>query len=148
MLTSAVPVLLLVFLLVAPLACIVYVMVKTHLAVRRFWRESRGTIKFAPGLSLLFGHLKSFIFKSNVNNELAELHARLGSSFCAMFGSRPAVVSIDLDLIKRIVLDEQDVHTSRGLLDTPIKEQMVDNIFTCKGEQHRRLRRAIAPALR
>lgn len=132
--------------LVAGLGLALISIVRIQLAYRTFMTKSRG-VPLAENLKLLTGHLTSF-FMRDVNNYLLALVAKHGDIFLIMYGTKPMVFTVDLDLIKRFALEEQQVNINRTELDIPMKELERDCIMLADGEQWRRQRRAIAPALR
>lgn len=75
------------------------------------------------------------------------LHAKYGPTFGMYNNDRPAVSTVDPDLIKKIVLDKPNDHAIRGVANSLMEEFDNDSILLGKDEhQWRRLRAAIAPA--
>lgn len=121
--------------------------IKTAIVYHQF-KSRTGSLKFVPQLQLLGGHINSLAFKSNLSKHLPELHKKYGKTMLWLYGTQPAAMTIDLDLIKLIACDEGQTHTNRIKMHLPVKEVEFDCIMLAKDEQWRRIRRAIAPALK
>lgn len=134
-------------LLVATLGVILATIIKTRLALKKFLSRSRG-IPLADDFRLITSHIISVAFKPDLQNYLRKLFSKHGDTFLAMYGEKPFVFTTDLDLIKTMALEEQQVNINRTRLEIPCKEVEQDSIMLAGGEQWRRTRRAIAPALR
>lgn len=72
-------------------------------------------------------------------------HEQYGRTFGMYYCDKPHVSTVDLGLIKAIVLDKPDDHLKLPDLNTPLDQFEKENIMTCSEEQWRRLRNAIAP---
>lgn len=94
------------------------------------------------------GHDHVFGFNRYIWMQMEPLHRRYGRSFGWMGGIRPSVATIDLDLIKKVVLDEPNAHLDRPNLGLPFSEMSSNNIAFSEAKQWYRIRRAMTPALR
>lgn len=79
--------------------------------------------------------------------EQESLHRRYGRTFGWIGGSKPIVSTIDLDLIKKMTLDDPFAQLDRPDLELPFKELSRDNIAFANSKQWARIRRAMTPAL-
>lgn len=97
-------------------------------------------------ISVYGGHARSVLLNKRNCFVVDELHKKLGKTYGIYYGRKPMVSTIDLDLIKAVVLDEPYKNINRSKIDVPLKEIEVDSIATSEDEQWRRLRQSAAPA--
>lgn len=119
---------------------------KTVSAKRDFVKRSAG-LPFLDRFSIWAGHLNSYAFADGLVYAIGRAHERhKAKTLGLMLGYQVAALSCDLDLIKRIVVDNQEI--DRFEVSLPVKEFKYDSLLMSKGDQWRRIRRAIAPALK
>ena len=121
--------------------------VKIKLEIRDFKRKSKG-LPLIENASLINGHLVNFVLTRHVCDEITRQHKRLGKTFGFMFCAKRAVFSTDLDLIKKLILDEPNKNVNRPEIGWPIEEWNKTCIVQAEGKQWNRMRRAVAPALK
>lgn len=129
----------------AILPWLLYKIVHIELAARALKEKS-------PNLPMakrnIFNGNMDFNYKENNFRLVHELHATLGTTFAFFRNHEPAVSTCDLDLIKRVAIDEADKHPNRGGIGIILEEVIDGNILYVDDDQWRRMRRAYAPALR
>lgn len=137
-------------LLLALLVVVVVQIFKIQLSWWRFKRETNGLPIITEGRSIFCNHTIGWCLRKNSLNDLRKYNETHGKPKTVgwMLGTKYAACTIDLDLMKRIVLDEPNKNVNRIHMDVPMAEYMEDNILTAPDDQWRRLRRAVAPALR
>lgn len=117
-------------------------------------RRNYDVFKKATGFPMLpkpwspAGHDHVFGFNKYIWMQMEPLHRRYGRCFGWMSGIRPTVATIDLDLIKKVVLDDPNAHIDRPNLGLPFSEMSSNNIAFSEAKQWYRIRRAMSPALR
>lgn len=113
---------------------------------REFKRKLKG-VPIVPGDYIFGTQFYRYIAASQNSLNITNDHKKYGKSFAFMFGSVPGVATMDLDIIKKVVIDEANIHTARvSPKGFPNDEYAIDNLLLVEGEQWRRLRRTFAPA--
>lgn len=92
------------------------------------------------------GHARSVFYQSKNVDMVDKLHRKYGKSFGFYLNSKPAIATMDLDLIKALVIDEPYANVNRTMIDIPVEELENDCIMFAENDQWRRLRQASAPA--
>jgi hypothetical protein len=119
--------------------------VSNRLALIRFKKLSRGLPMF-PNAKLLGNHLTVLAFGEYNCESLRKLHQQWDAKTIGFLMSDDfAVSTIDLNLIKTFIMDEQGVHMSRHKCNLPMDE-FESSIMLARGDEWRRLRKMIAPA--
>lgn len=113
----------------------------------QFFKERSPTLPVAPNLGVFGGHIADVIWAKRNWRIFRELHEKYGKIVGLFYCDRPMVSTIDLDLIKSMVLENPSDHVNRMGANTPVEEMENDCIFTCEDDQWHRLRKAFAPAL-
>lgn len=110
--------------------------------------------KKSPGLPvlanthLLSGHLVShFCDKHNALKYHRE-HSKYGPTYGWFYCNVPHISTIDLDLIKKVAIDEASDHINRTTTLVPLYEFRENSIPFAKDEQWYKLRKVSAPAFR
>lgn len=114
----------------------------------QFFEKKCPNLPMAPNRGLFGGHINEVVWVKTCWRKSLELHNKLGKTFGLYYCDKPVVSTLDADLIKAMVLDKPDDHLDRFQPNTPVVEMENDCVLTCKTEQWRRLRIAIAPAFR
>lgn len=99
-----------------------------------------------PNPSIFDGHNSQIFYAKRNCHIFSKLHENYGPTFGWFYCGRPALSTIDLDIIKTIAIDGAEEHTRKLQYNIPLAEFEVDSILSCGGSQYRRLRKAIAPA--
>lgn len=126
--------------------CVISVIIVNYLAVQKFRRKTP-SIPIAPNRNLFISHGGDISYRRGTLKISEENHAKLGKTFAWFLMEKPAVSTIDLDFIKRMVLDDPNANINRSAIPNPIHEISEDSISYCHGAQWRRLRRVYASAL-
>lgn len=128
--------------------------VRIALAIARQHQANNYFRKVSPKLpvpyecmSLLGGSIRSVLANKRNVILIDQLHKKYGHTYGLTWGDKKWVMTVDLELIKNVIVDEPYVNLDRTELMMPIDELTVDSIATAPAEQWRRLRQAIAPAL-
>uniref|UniRef100_A0A6G1SJ02 Putative cytochrome P450 CYP13A2 n=1 Tax=Aceria tosichella TaxID=561515 RepID=A0A6G1SJ02_9ACAR len=132
-------------LLLAILVLVVSRIVMDRWALIKFKKVTRG-LPMVPDVRLAGNHSISLILSERVCHKATKYHEELGKTFGILMGTRYCAVTCDLDLIKRVILDEPNSHLNRIPLNLPL-EEFEKSIMLAPAEEWRKLRKAIAPAL-
>lgn len=128
---------------VLPIIYIIYKLVCNHFK-NQLLQKNLPTLPILEGQKPVIGHIPAFL--SPRQWQIYEnAHRKHGKYFGLYFGNIPMVTTIDLDLIKKIAIDE-DHHDRFARLHLASEEIESDCILTARGEQWRRIRKALAPA--
>lgn len=131
--------------LLAVAVLVVAKIISSKLALIRFKRQTRGLPIF-PNASPLGNHAYSMLLGDRVCENLRKCHQEMGKTVGWLRNSDFCVSTVDLDLIKTIILDEPNDHLNRAQLHIPVAE-LEFCIATAPEQEWQQLRRAIAPAL-
>lgn len=135
-------------LVLALLGLVVKKSIVSQLALRNFKKRSKGLPLYAD-YSFICNHSVSMLCAKDPCNKVLELWKQDGHKTRGyLFHSRPAAMTIDLDLIKTIVIDESTKHINRIPLNLTFFEVREDNLMLAEDDQWRRLRRAFSQALK
>lgn len=140
-------------LIAIPCFLIVFIGIQIALAVVRQVQVNKYFKNKSPNLpvadefkSIIGGNLLGLLFNIRNIYLFGELHKKHGKTLGYYYGNQPAISTIDLELIKTMVIDEPNDHINRCKTDVPIEELEVDSIFCAEDDQWRRIRSASAPA--
>jgi len=112
------------------------------------WRKQLKNVPYLDDQRNWLGnHLGRYAAKRAVQ-KLDASHKKYGETVAYMLQDRPTVSTLNLDIIKRVVLDKANVNINRVQMGLPMKEISQNCIFTCENDQWRRIRRAFAPAVK
>lgn len=96
--------------------------------------------------NIFIGNLHHTLYDMKNYLVLDRLHNKLGKTYGYYFSEQPWVSTKDIDLIKRIEVDEAHKHLDRINLGIPTPE-FNNSIFQINGNEWRKVRRALAPTL-
>lgn len=130
----------------AVVACQTVITITKNLLGRRLFKRKSPGLPVLPNPSIFSGHANRTYWRPDNWKNVDNYHKLYGSTFGWFNLDEPAVSTVDLDLIKTILLDEQNDHINRVELTIPIKELREDDIAFARDEQWWRLRKAFAPA--
>lgn len=126
---------------------VVYKIINCRLALIEFKKKSKG-IPMCPDGSLLGNHIVSVILRPNICDFIVEVHGKLGKYIGLLIGDRQFCIStLDLDLVKTIILDESDQHFDRLQPGLPLDEYE-NSMMLAPEAEWRPVRRVVAPALK
>lgn len=114
-------------------------------AYLKFKNLSRGLPMLEPTFSL-GGNASRVFFESDSYSRLEQLFRFHGKTFGMMIGHRPMTMSVDLDLLKTVHIDEQNMHINRESAFLAIRLIEKDSIMFARDDQWKRIRRAMAPS--
>lgn len=120
--------------------------IKVYYVYTKFKKTAKGIpmlpFNWSPG-----GNTHEILFKPNAALRLEPIYRKLGiKNFGAMFGMQPVVLTCDLELMRTMNLIEPNQHFNRfDNIGLPIDEIEFDSLMNARGDQWRRIRKAIAP---
>lgn len=121
------------------------VIVQNRRAHKFFQTRSPG-LPIIPKPNILFGNIDQTTWSMKNFELIDRWHEKLGKTFGFYFMSQPWVSTKDIDLIKRIELDDAHKHLDRAFLGFPL-HAFNTSIFQVNGDAWRQVRRAISPSL-
>lgn len=123
---------------------LLYVAIKCRLALWQFKKRSKG-LPMYDDMRILGNSNFTLNIASDSCHKIQEAHKRLGKTFGYLSVTRYGVHTIDLDLMKRIIIDLGEV--TRMKTDFPLSE-IENSILLVNGNKWRKLRRNFAPAFK
>lgn len=96
--------------------------------------------------NIFYGNINQTTWNKKNFDLIDKLHNKLGKTFAYYYRSQPWVSTKDIDLIKRIQLDEASKHLDRAVIGFPTHE-LNTSIFQVNGDEWRQVRRAIAATM-
>lgn len=100
----------------------------------------------ASGASLLAGHLRQvFLCNDNVHR-IDRLFHQLGKTYALFFGQDTWLMTIDVELIRRVFISEGQVHVNMANLHVPFEGVLRESLGQECGDKWRRTRRLMAPS--
>lgn len=121
-----------------------------HVTVRnaidhQFLQKYSRNIPVLQNPGLFTGHIKMGLDRKNWLH-ISNLHKRFGKNFGYYYTNQPWISTIDIDLIKKIQIDEGNIHIDRKNLLFPLVE-FNNSIMQTRGDVWRRSRKALAQTL-
>lgn len=121
-----------------------------HIAIRnikcqRLFATKSPHLPVPPIPNIFTGHIYKIVFNPKSCVAVSDYHRKYGDSFGLYYVDRPIIHTKDLDLLKRIYIDEGHKHINKINLPLPLKE-FEDSIFHTRDNEWSRARRAFAPA--
>lgn len=113
---------------------------------QRLFESMNPKFPVAPDINPLVGHLFNVHSHAYSSLVIHDLHAELGPTFEFLTSDSINIATTDLDLIKKINLDEPFDHLNRHQLSIPISEIRENSPSCAPKHQWLRIRKAIAPA--
>lgn len=129
---------------VIPFIYILYELVFKQFS-NQFFQKNLPTLPILEGQKPLIGHLHKYM-SSRYWLIFQNYHKKVGKNFGYYTGQRRAISTIDLDLIKKFAVEE-DHHDRFPRITVAADEFEIGNLFTARGEEWYRIRKALAPAL-
>lgn len=123
---------------------VLFLMLRVRAAERAFKKKS--TIPWLPGGNPILGHVGKTLYSSRNWMVVAENHRKYGKTVAGLHNHKPIVSTLDLELIKKFVIDEPNDHLDRFQPNFPIREIAIDGMLFMETKQWRRVRKAVAPA--
>lgn len=118
--------------------------VQVHFAYIKFKKALKGlTIlpkTWSPG-----GHMHQVLFDEYSCLKIESLHRKHGKTFAWLYGTLPMALTIDLDLIRKIIYEDPNLNINKQKFSVPIKELEYDSVVMAEHDQWRRIRKALAP---
>lgn len=130
--------------LLVAIVLLAHIAIKCRLALWRFKRQTNG-LPLYDHLQLLGNTLFTLGAAPSICQKVDEAHRRLGKTFGWLSMTRYGVHTTDLELIKRIVVDECEINRTRT--DFPMQE-IENSLLMVEDDQWRKLRRQFAPAFK
>lgn len=112
----------------------------------KFFQTKTPKLPIVPDPNIFVGNINQTVWNMKNCEFIDKWHNELGVTYGFYFRSQPWVSTKDIDLIKRIEVDEAHKHLDRTFVGNPIHE-FNTSIFQINGDKWRRVRRAIAPTL-
>lgn len=135
--------------LLVSLTTLIAVYIVRLLQVRRAYLKYKHDSKGLPMLEQtwsLGANARQVFFKWDSFAKMESLFRTHGKTFGALLGTQWIAMSIDLDLLKTLNIDEQNIHINRSEIYMAIKPIEKDCILFAKDDQWKRIRRAMAPS--
>lgn len=130
--------------LLVVLAYVVFKLIRSYYA-HQFFKKHAPKLPIMAGTKLLLGHSQIFYHPRNWK-VIHDAHEKQGKTVGFYLADKPVVSSIDLNFIKKFIVDEADDHPNRMKPYGPLNEITDASLIYAEDEQWRRLRRAFAPA--
>lgn len=111
----------------------------------KFFRINSPKLPVVPNPNILFGNLFQTVWLMKNSEQIDRWHNKLGKTFGFYIGHLPFVTTKDLDLIKKIEIDDANKHLDKQVLDYPHHEYS-NSILQINGDKWRTVRRATASA--
>lgn len=113
----------------------------------QFFKLKSPNMPMAPGKNIFSGNMIQMAFHPRNWQILHNWHKDGHETVGAFLGNKPFVSTIDLELIKTMVIDEPNDHPNRTRINIPMDEFEYDCLLFAEDDQWRKLRKAIGPAL-
>lgn len=136
-----------VFLLLVISGMVLVEIYNSQLIFNDFKRKSNGLF-MAKDRSIICNHTVSWGIRKNMVRDIDNYYKEHGQkTYGWLMQNQFGATTFDPDLMKSVVLNDSDKN-SRFKIDAPAAELVQDSIIVASGDRWRRLRRAVAPALR
>lgn len=130
------------------IACNLIITVVRRYNVYKFFELKKTNIPIILKPTLLGDHMINFSLNKRNWQYLENLHkihkTKIGATF---YLDNPFISTLDIDLIKKIAIDEGEHHINRIELKLLVEEWEIGSIAFARDNQWLRLRKAVAPAL-
>lgn len=131
--------------LVLPLFYVIYVAARNYYG-HKYFKKNLPKLPLLDDIRLFGGHIHKVINPRSWRI-FHDHHLKVGKNFGYYYHDIVCISTSDLNLIKKVALDDADQHPNRtGPINLAVDEMEVDCIFTAFDEQWRRLRKALSPA--
>lgn len=117
-----------------------------NLIGQQVFKRRSPSLPVLPKPSILTGHAHLVYWSDNNWLVVDRYHGIYGETFGWYNVNGTAISTTDLDLIKTIIVDEQNDHINRVEVVIPVKQLREGDIVYVKDEQWRRIRKAMAPS--
>lgn len=119
--------------------------VQVHYAYTKFKKALNGlTIlpeTWSPG-----GHMHQVLFDKYSCLKIESLHRQYGKTFAWLYGTLPMAMTVDLELVRKMIYEDPNLNINKQKFSVPIKELEYDSIVMAEHDQWRRIRKALAPS--
>lgn len=138
--------------ILASILLIIYVsinvirIVLNNCRAQNFFQAKSPQLPVIPNPNIITGNMNEVTWNMKNCYRIDDLHNKYGKNFGFYVAAQPWLSTKDIDLIKRIEIDEAYKHLDRVNFGIPI-DQFNDSIFQVNGDEWRQVRRAIAPTL-
>lgn len=112
----------------------------------RFFKTKSPRLPVVPGPNLFLGNIDQTVWALNNCELIDRWHDELGKTFGHYVAEQPWVATKDIDLLKRIMIDDASKHLDRIFTRTPLHE-LNTSIAQINGDEWHRVRMAIAPTM-
>lgn len=130
--------------LTALLAYVFQVVSNMKFSVAQFKKKSRG-LPIVKNMSIFNGHLNGVYLHKRNWKILYDLRRLYGDTYCIFHCKQPIVSTVDLDLLKTMVLDNDECNRVQQF-GSPVLELEIDTIMLAVDDHWRRIRKAVASA--
>lgn len=113
----------------------------------KFFQIKSPRLPVVPKPNILVGNVGQTTWNMKNCVLIDKWHNRLGRTFGFYFMAQPWVSTTDIDLIKKIQIDDASKHLNRSVMDIPCKE-FGDSLVQNLEHEWRPVRRALGAALR
>lgn len=125
------------------IATLVYLFAKYNYS---YW--DRKGFKTYPGVSYLFGHLKSvFLQQKNLCNVFQNIYRNTNEPFIGIYSSiKPILLIRDPDVVRNILVKDFSNFVDRGVYCDEKNDPLSGHLFSLSGEKWKNLRAKLTPA--
>lgn len=120
--------------------------IKRNWIAQRTFRSKLPNLPMLPNTSVFSGNSYDLYYPLKNWKLFDEAHKKYGTTFGWFLCGQPAVSTYDLDLIRKMILDEPYKNINRVEMNIPVAQVRENSIAFTRDEQWHRLRKAIAPA--
>lgn len=113
---------------------------------QKFFQTKSPQLPVVPNANIISGHMRDVTYRMKNCYRIDNLHRKYGRNFGFYVAGSPWLSTKDIDLIKKIEIDEAYKHLDRHVFGFPFDE-FNTSIFQLNGDEWRQVRRAIAPTL-
>lgn len=113
---------------------------------QRFFQTKSPKLPIMPSPNIFLGNIHQTIWQMKNCHIIDRWHDKLGKTFGQYVANKPLVSTKDIDLLKKILIDDSNKHLDRLSFDFPSHE-FSTSIFQLNGNEWRSVRRVIAPTV-
>lgn len=133
-------------LLLAGLSAVLFLFIIAVRQAQSYWKNYNVT---TPPYHFLLGHSLPRILKQKAAwQQIKEFYDEYKGSVAMIglyFATKPAVLALDLDLVKRVLITDFEVFNSRGVYVNEEKDPISAHLFSIGGAKWRKLRAKLSP---
>lgn len=113
---------------------------------QKFFKINSPRLPVVPRPNIILGNIGQTTWHKKNYDLIDKWHNKLGRTFGYYYLAQPWVSTTDINLIKKVMMDDASKHLSRAFINIPVKE-FNDSLAQITGNEWRQVRRALAPTL-